>query len=124
MLSYRDPRLAGTYEDFMRAITWVSESVLTREHIEEAIIGVIGELDKPYSPYQEAMLAWRLQQRGITPSMREQFRAGVLHCTDQQLKSVAKKYLIRITPSKAAFAGTSRQDLSGLEALDLLALAA
>jgi Zn-dependent M16 (insulinase) family peptidase len=124
MLSYRDPRLAGTYEDFKRAIAWVIESPLTREHIEEAIIGLIGELDKPYSPYQEAMLAWRMQQRGITQPMREQFRAGVLHCTEQELKSVAEKYLQGVTPSRAAFAGNARQEMAGLATTDLLALAA
>ncbi len=124
MLSYRDPRLAGTYEDFMRAIAWVTESPLSREHIEEAIIGVIGELDKPYSPYQEAMLAWRMQQRGITQAMREGFRTGVLQCTDQELKAVARKYLQNVKPSRAAFAGNGTQNLAGLEKLDLLALAA
>jgi presequence protease len=124
MLSYRDPRLAGTYEDFMRAIAWIIESPLSREHIEEAIIGTIGELDKPYSPYQEAMIAWRMQQRGITQAMREQFRTGVLQCTDQELKDVAKKYLQGVTPSRAAFAGNAKQDLSGLTLTDLLALAA
>jgi presequence protease len=123
MLSYRDPRLAGTYEDFVRAIEWVIESPLTREHIEEAIIGTIGELDKPYSPYQEAMLAWRMQQRGITQAMREQFRTGVLQCTDQELKDVAKKYLQNAKPSRAAFAGNGTQNLAGLEKVDLLALA-
>jgi presequence protease len=124
MLSYRDPRLVGTYEDFVRAIAWVVESPLTREHIEEAIIGVIGELDKPYSPYQEAMLAWRMQQRGITQTMREEFRKGVLHCTADELKAVARKYLQGTTPSKAAFAGNGEQNLAGLDRLDLLALAA
>lgn len=124
MLSYRDPRLAGTYQDFERALTWVIESALTREHIEEAIIGIIGDLDKPYSPYQEAMLAWRMQQRGITQAMREQFRTGVLKCTDAELKSVAGKYLLGITPSRAAFAGNAKQDMAGLATVDLLALAA
>ncbi|MDQ9170708.1 insulinase family protein [Oxalobacteraceae bacterium R-40] len=124
MLSYRDPRLAGTYEDFMRAIAWAVESPLSREHIEEAIIGTIGELDKPYSPYQEAMIAWRMQQRGITQAMREQFRAGVLQCTDQELRDVAKKYLQNVKSSKAAFAGNGTQNLAGLERVDLLALAA
>jgi Zn-dependent M16 (insulinase) family peptidase len=124
MLSYRDPRLAGTYEDFTRAITWVIESPLSREHIEEAIIGTIGELDKPYGPYQEAMLAWRMQQRGITQQMREEFRKKVLQCTDDELKAVAKKYLQGVTPSKAAFAGNGTQNLAGLDSVDLLALAA
>jgi Zn-dependent M16 (insulinase) family peptidase len=124
MLSYRDPRLAGTYSDFKRAIDWVIESELSREHIEEAIIGVIGELDKPYGPYQEVMLSWRMKERGITQAMREQFRAGVLGCTEAQLKAVAKKYLHGVLPSRASFAGNAKQDLAGLEQMDLLALAA
>jgi Zn-dependent M16 (insulinase) family peptidase len=86
MLSYRDPRLAGTYDDFARAIAWVIESALDREHIEEAIIGVIGELDKPRSPHQEAMQAWQLREAGVTDAMRVQFRRGVLECTAKQLK--------------------------------------
>jgi Zn-dependent M16 (insulinase) family peptidase len=122
MLSYRDPRLAGTYEDFKRAIAWAVESPLLREHIEEAIIGVIGELDKPRSPHQEALQAWQLRQAGVTQAMREQFRRGVLECTEAQLKAVAGAHLLGAEPSRAAFAGSAAQDLAGLAVVDLMAL--
>jgi Zn-dependent M16 (insulinase) family peptidase len=120
MLSYRDPRLAGTYEDFKRAIAWAVESPLLREHIEEAIIGVIGELDKPRSPHQEALQAWQLRHAGVTQAMREQFRRGVLECTEAQLKAVARAYLLGAEPSRAAFAGSAAQDLAGLAVVDLM----
>lgn len=123
MLSYRDPRLAGTYEDFARAVAWVVETALQREHIEEAIIGVIGELDKPRSPHQEALQAWQLREAGVTHAMREQFRTGVLRCTEAHLKSVATRYLLNAQPSRAAFAGNAAQDLAGLAVVDLMALA-
>jgi len=122
MLSYRDPRLAGTYEDFARAIAWVVESPLQREHIEEAIIGVIGELDKPRSPHQEAMQAWQLREAGVTDSMREQFRRGVLECTAEQIKAVVVRHLLDAPPSRAAFAGNTTQDLAGLAVVDLMAM--
>lgn len=124
MLSYRDPRLAETYRDFERAIAWVIDAPLSREHIEEAIIGVIGDLDKPQSPYEEALHAWRMKERGVTPEMRIAFRTGVLECTDVQLKAAAVKYLFGKTPSRAAFASDATADLAGLDAVDLHALAA
>lgn len=122
MLSYRDPRLAGTYDDFTRAIAWVVESPLAREHIEEAIIGVIGELDKPRSPHQEALQAWQLREAGVTHAMRVQFRRGVLECTGAQLKAVAASHLLGTAPSRAAFAGNTTQDLAGLDVVDLMAM--
>lgn len=124
MTSYRDPRLAATYQDFARAIDWVVESPLSREHVEEAIIGVIGDFDKPLSPVDEAMHAWRMQQRGIDQAMREQFRRSVLQCTEADLKAAARKYLLGVKPSRAAFAGNAQQDLAGLAVLDLLELVA
>jgi Zn-dependent M16 (insulinase) family peptidase len=122
MLSYRDPRLAGTYRDFARAIEWVLESPLQREHVEEAIIGVIGELDRPHTPYHEAMLAWQMRLLGVSEEIRQAFRHGVLNCSDEALKAVARAYLKDRAPSRAAFAGNAEQDLAGLQPLDLLAL--
>ncbi|MBK4738964.1 insulinase family protein [Noviherbaspirillum pedocola] len=122
MLSYRDPRLAGTYRDFERAIDWVLETPLQREHIEEAIIGVIGELDRPQTPFHEAMQSWQMQLLGVTKEIRQAFRQGVLNCTEEALKMVARAYLKDRMPSRAAFAGNAEQDLAGLQPLDLLAL--
>lgn len=123
MFSYRDPRLADTYRDFGRAIDWVLTAPLSREAIEEAIIGVIGDLDKPQSPYDEAMHAWRMRERGVTPEIRRQFRTGVLECGDSQLKAVAERYLRGVEPSRAAFASETVADLAGLEEVPLLELA-
>lgn len=124
MLSYRDPRLADTYRDFERAIAWVIDAPLQREHIEEAIIGVISDLDKPQSPYDEAIHAWRMKERGVTPALRLAFRKGVLDCNETQLKVAARLYLLNIVPSRAAFASDAVADLAGLAAVDLHALAA
>ncbi len=124
MYSYRDPRLAETYRDFQRAVAWVIDAPLVREHVEEAIIGVVSDLDKPQSPYDEALHAWRMRERGVTPAIRLAFRKGVLDCTEADLKRVAQRYLSGVSPSRAAFASDAVTDLGGLAPVDLHALAA
>ena len=123
MASYRDPRLAATYLDFETAIAWILENEFTQEKIEEAIICVIKGLDRPYSPYAEALNAWNMQQRGTTEAVRAQFRTGVLQCTEAQIKAVTLQWIKNGAPSRAAFAGNTTQDLAGLACVDLLALA-
>ena len=53
--SYRDPRISDTLDDFDRSIDWLLDNPLGDEKIEEAILGVIGSLDKPGSPAGEAI---------------------------------------------------------------------
>ncbi|WP_426079145.1 insulinase family protein [Janthinobacterium sp. PSPC3-1] len=121
--SYRDPRLAGTYADFDVTLTQILDGTFSQEQVEEAIICVIKGLDKPHSPYAEALTAWNMQQRGTTEAVRQQFRTGVLTCTLEQIKAVTRTWLKDGQPSRAAFAGNTTQDLAGLEVVDLLALA-
>ncbi len=123
MSSYRDPRLAATYADFDEAIEWILGNDFSQEKIEEAIICVIKGLDKPLSPYSEALNSWNMQQRGTTEEVRKRFRTGVLQCSAAQIKAATRHWLKNGTPSRAAFAGNTKQDLAGLTSVDLLALA-
>lgn len=123
MMSYRDPRLAETYDVFRSAIDWVVSSELEREKVEEAIIGVMQSLDRPRTPFEEVMWAWEQQERGIDDDMRRRYRAGVLGCTAEQLKQAAATWLKDKAPSRAAFVGKTEQPLPGLELLPLADLA-
>jgi Zn-dependent M16 (insulinase) family peptidase len=123
MMSYRDPRLAATYKDFERSISSLMDTELKQENIEEAIICVIQELDKPRTPFGEVMWAWDQQQQGITEEMRRRYRQGVLQCTAQDIKAAAAKWLLNKPYSRAAFVGNTTQDLAGLELSDLEKLA-
>jgi Zn-dependent M16 (insulinase) family peptidase len=122
MMSYRDPRLAATYQSFEQAIEWVQNAELKQENIEEAIICVIQSLDKPHSPFSEVMWSWDQGQQRITEDMRRQHRHGVLHCTAENLKAVAARWLQGKPCSRAAFVGHAEQDLTGLELVKLLEL--
>lgn len=119
MMSYRDPRLAATYDDFMHAISWVVEADLAASDIEGAIICAMQELDKPLSPYAELVQAWEQQQEGISEEMRQQYRHGILQCSQAQIKTVATTWLQNKPASRAAFVGDPAQELAGLSLMEL-----
>jgi Zn-dependent M16 (insulinase) family peptidase len=121
MSSYRDPRLAGTYADFTTSLDRVMDTVFSIEQLEEAIICVIQKLDHPASPFDTVITAWTLHQRGIDLTARRQFRAGVLACTLDEVRTAVERWLRTVTPSRAASAGNVEQDLAGLQVLDLMA---
>lgn len=91
--SYRDPRLTETLTDFDASIDWLLNHEHTTEALEEAVLGVIGSMDKPGSPAGEAQGDFFLQLHGRTKEQREAFRAQILAVTVEQLQSVAKRYL-------------------------------
>lgn len=122
MMSYRDPRLSATYADFEQAIAWVLASELSDESIEEAIICVLQGMDKPQSPYKEAVSSWSRKQIGVTDAMRTQYRQNALRCCAADLKTAARKWLFNTTSSRAAFVGKTEQDMAGLALTGLAAL--
>jgi presequence protease len=124
MSSYRDPRLAATYEAFERAIAWIAETELDQENIEEAIICVIQSLDKPRTPMEEISWSWTLARQGVTDDMRRRFRTGVLTCDAARLKEAAATWLQGKPYSRAAFVGDLKQDLAGLVPVELTPLVA
>ncbi len=99
--SYRDPRLAETLEDFDRSIDWLLAGKHEWRQVEEAILGVIGSIDKPGSPAGEAKKAFHNTLFGRTVEQRQQFRSNVLGVTLEDLRRVGGTYL---QPDKASIA--------------------
>jgi hypothetical protein len=91
--SYRDPRIEGTLNDFDQSIKWLLEKPVSADKIEEAILGVIGSLDKPSSPAGEAMQAFHAELNGRSKASAMAFRTRVLAVTESDLKRVADQYL-------------------------------
>ncbi|HQT26101.1 MAG TPA: insulinase family protein, partial [Burkholderiales bacterium] len=120
--SYRDPRLVETLDDFDRAVEWL----LTEKHewreLEEAILGVIGSLDKPGSPSGEAKQAFHNALFGRTAEQRQRFRERVLKVTIEDLVEAGKTYL---SPEKASIAVITSQanlDMTGDLGLEVFRL--
>ena len=104
--SYRDPRLSETLEDFDRAIDWMLAGKHEWRQVEEAILGVIGSIDKPASPAGEAKKAFHNTLYGRTPGQRRRFRARVLEVRPEDLRRVTERYL---RPERASIAVITNQ---------------
>lgn len=111
--SYRDPRLSDTLDDFDQSVRWFLETEHDESSLEEAILGVIGALDKPSSPAGEAKLSFqnRLFNRGDTFQAR--FRDRVLNTTLADLTRVVTTYLTDPDKSSTAII-TSQQEWDAL----------
>jgi Zn-dependent M16 (insulinase) family peptidase len=105
--SYRDPRLAETLADFDRALAWLAAERHEPQRVEEAILGVIGSLDKPGSPAGEAKQTFHAELYGRDRARRERFRSRVLAVTLADLQRVADTWL---RPERASTAVITAPD--------------
>jgi presequence protease len=122
--SYRDPRLTETLADFDAALDWLYQERHEPEQLEQAILGVIGSLDKPGSPAGEAKQDFHNQLFGRTPEQQRRFRQRILTVTMEDLLRVARTYL---RPEQASIAVVTNdngrqqyQGATGVPALEVL----
>lgn len=109
--SYRDPRLAETFADFEASIDWLMTAEQHAYQIEEAILGLVSSMDKPGSPAGEAIGSCYALLHGRRPAFRKQMRERLLKVTLEDIKRVAKQYLLNQTPCKAVVAPVAKKQL-------------
>lgn len=97
--SYRDPRLGETLDDFDQSLNWLLESAHDHRIVEEAILGVIGSIDKPSSPAGTAKQHYHNELFGRSVEQQREFRRRILAVTLDDICKVAEKYL---TPKDAS----------------------
>ena len=110
--SYRDPRLEETLNDFDAAIRWMLDHKHDYQALEEAILGVIGSLDKPSSPAGEAKQHFHNRLFGRTHEQRERFRQQVLDVSLDDLRRVSETYLLPEKASTAIITSNARAESS------------
>ena len=116
--SYRDPRLGETLEDFDRSLDWLESESHDAQELEESILGVIGQLDRPRSPAGAARHAFHNQLFGRSPEQRARFRERVLAVTIEDMKGVARRWLTADRASTAVVTSHDNRELAlqlGLE---------
>ena len=91
--SYRDPRFEETLEDFDRSLKWLKSNRHDPRQVEEAILGVVSQIDKPGSPAGRAKQAFSDHLFGRTPELLREYRRRVLKVTLDDLIRVAETYL-------------------------------
>ena len=109
--SYRDPRLAETFQDFEASVNWLFNADQLPHQLEEAILGLIASMDKPGSPAGEAITACYSLLHARTPAFRAQLRERLLAVNLDDLKRVADVYLRQQKPSKSVVAPIAKREL-------------
>ena len=120
--SYRDPRLSETLDDFDKSITWMLENNHEDRQLEEAILGVIGSMDKPGSPAGEARSAFHNDLHDRTREKLQQFRQRVLEVSLEDLKRVTETYLKNGEASVAVITSAATHEEIGDLGLDVVTL--
>ncbi len=117
--SYRDPRLAETLGDFDSAIQWMLDTKHEYRVLEEAILGVIGSLDKPGSPAGEAKHHFHNRLAGRSHQQRQVFRQKILDVSLDDLQRVTQTYLQPGQASTAVITSNSQKSTIGTLADEL-----
>ena len=101
--SYRDPRCAETFQDFKKSREWSLKNI-SQEQLDEGILGIISSIDKPLSPFGEAMSDFSMNLDRKNIKKRLEIRAKVKACTIDDLVNVSQKYLFNES-KKSVIAG-------------------
>ncbi|MES0327039.1 MAG: insulinase family protein [Gammaproteobacteria bacterium] len=120
--SYRDPRLSETLEDFDKSIDWMLNNNHEWRQLEEAILGVIGTMDKPGSPSGEARHAFHNNLHGRTREKLQVIRQRVLAVTLDDLKRVTETYLQADKASTAVITSAATHEQVGDLGLEIINL--
>ena len=90
--SYRDPRCTKTFDDFKKSRQWSIKNI-SEKQLDEGILGVISSIDKPLSPYGEAMTDFINILDKKDEERRLAFRSKIKDCSINDLVEVSRKYL-------------------------------
>jgi Zn-dependent M16 (insulinase) family peptidase len=117
--SYRDPNIIRTYEVYDRAVAWVIDGEVDAEALKEAILGACGDVDPLESPDIKGRREATNRLTGFTRQERERFKQRLLAVSADDLRRVARDYLVVAHPVQATVAGSelveaARKELPGL----------
>ena len=90
--SYRDPRCFETFKEFKKSREWSLKNI-SQEQLDEGILGIISKIDKPLSPFGEAMSDFSMNLEKKDLYERLKIRSLVKSLTLDDLIHVSQKYL-------------------------------
>jgi Zn-dependent M16 (insulinase) family peptidase len=93
-LSYRDPQLLRTLEVFTAAAEWGANGGFSAADLEEALLAVFADLDRPLAPGGCGAREFANWQQGLTLEIRQECRDRLLAVTRPDLMRVAGIYLL------------------------------
>ena len=103
--SYRDPNIIRTYDVYDQAVKWVTEGEIDAEALKEAILGACGDVDPLESPDIKGRRESTNKLSGFTREERERFKQRLLEVGEDDLRRVARTYLMVAHPIQTTVAG-------------------
>jgi Zn-dependent M16 (insulinase) family peptidase len=92
LASYRDPHIVSTLKAFDNAAAFIRSGSFGDEDVNEAILQVCSEIDKPDPPGPAARKAFYRNIISLTDDMRAQFKSRLLNLTRKQVIRAAERY--------------------------------
>jgi Zn-dependent M16 (insulinase) family peptidase len=90
--SYRDPHIVSTLKAFEDAAAFLRSGSFGEEDVNEAILQVCSEIDKPDPPGPAARKAFYRSILFLTDDMRAQYKSRLLNLTRKQVIQAAERY--------------------------------
>ena len=90
--SYRDPHIVSTINAFNQAAEFIRSGNFSEEDVNEAVLQVCSEIDKPDPPGPAARKAFYRKIISLSDEMREHFKSRLLSLTRMDVKRAAEKY--------------------------------
>jgi len=118
--SYRDPNLMGTLKTYDETPSFLSHTAkeMSPSTLSNAIIGMIGDLDKPQQPDQKGFASMERYLVGLTDEIRQERRDQVLATTakdfaefGERLEAIKKDGTVAVVGSAAALEDPDVADL-------------
>lgn len=99
--SYRDPHIIATLNAFDNAAAFIRTGKFSDEDVNEAVLQVCSEIDKPDPPGPAARKAFYRKMVALSDEMRIRFKTELLSLTRSQVMQAAEKYFDRKNTQKA-----------------------
>ena len=90
--SYRDPHIVSTLNAFESAAAFIRSGNFSEEDVNEAVLQVCSEIDKPDPPGPAARKAFYRQIVSLSDEMRIRFKTELLSLTRSKVMQAAEKY--------------------------------
>jgi len=88
-LSYRDPNLLGTLDNYNASSQFLKQVDLSKEELTKSIIGAIGQMDAYQLPDAKGYTSLMRHLIGLTDEVRQQIRDEILATTVDDFRSFA-----------------------------------
>jgi hypothetical protein len=88
-LSYRDPNLSETLENYKKATDFLASFEASEDEMTRFIIGTIANMDRPLTPSQKGRRAVRYHFENVSQTDLQTDRTAVLNTTPRDLQDMA-----------------------------------